>query len=98
MIVDLTHRIDVATLQKATVVRDKTAQFIETQSNVDVISSSLAKATRSFKVVGVDVITRIPFVETHEAATADEAEDMATTASRVVAEVTEGQAPEETGS
>lgn len=75
MIVTLRHSIEVASVQKATALREKLAAVLEGEEDVALVATDQARETRTFTVYGVNVEKREAFTEHVEATTEDEAQE-----------------------
>lgn len=86
---DLSHRIDVGSVQKATAVRGKVAELLEDDPDVVLINSAQSQQSLTFEVLGVDTAGNKPFTERTEAKDKDEAAAIVVNGSKtkVVAEV-----------
>lgn len=89
MIVTLTHRIEVPSMQKATAMREKCAALLDEDDDVTVINSMASKESKTFTVVGVDSKSKEPFEETVEAEDEEDARAQVATETKLVALVTE---------
>lgn len=84
----LTHKIEARSIQKATAMRDKCAEYLQADDDVQVIQSDVGQQDRHFKVVGVDVAGKQPFAQDVEAADEEAARKKVATSTKIVAEVT----------
>lgn len=89
VLVSLTYLIEVPSIQKATAVREKCADYLAKDDQVEVVSSSQAQTTHRFEVLGVDTTSKRPFKEQTEAKDAEQAEAnvIGSSKSKVAAEV-----------
>lgn len=85
----ITHRVDVANVQKLTALRDQQAAALNEDPDVTVIHSGSAQDSQTYEVRGVDLITEQVFTEEVEAQAADEAMDMVQGSGRVPVIATE---------
>lgn len=85
----LTFSLDCKSTQHATALRDKTADWLNEDPDVQVFNQSMAPLSQRFRVVGVDTATKDPFADDVEASDEEEAKAIAVGRSktRLVAEV-----------
>lgn len=83
----ITHKIEASSVQKATALRDKCAEYLKADADVKVVGSAMSPVSHRFKVVGVDITGKEPFAEDVEADSADAARAKVASKTRVVAEV-----------
>lgn len=91
MIVDLVHRVEVASIQRATALRTKIDKLLAEEDGCTTVQSSQARSLRDYKVIGVDTRTSQPFDELVEAEDAEDAQSkvIGSSKTKVVAEVRE---------
>jgi hypothetical protein len=83
----LSFAIEVVSMEKGTTLSNGCQDYLAS-NGAQVVSSSLAKQTCNYKVVGVDTANKKPFKEEVAALDEQEAEKMVSTKSKVVADVT----------
>ena len=69
----LTYKLSTTSPQKAALLRDRAADWLNEDPEVTVTSSSSSQVTRSFEVIGVDTSNKKPFKERTEAKDEEEA-------------------------
>ena len=86
----LSYQVECSSVQHATALRDQTASHLQDQG-ITVVTSNMARETRTYRVLGVDVTSKESFAEITEAIDEDKAVEqvIGNSHTKVVAEVRE---------
>ena len=83
----LTFLIETTNPQKAASVRDRTAEWLNSDDDVQVVDQSMSQVQDRWKVKGADITTKEPFEEIVEADDAEAAKAKVESAKKVVVTV-----------
>lgn len=93
MICTITLRVDVATYQKATALRNRCVEHIEADADATFIAASSSHDQTAYTVTGVDTDTRAIFTETVNADNPQDAGSQVATDTRIVVTVAPASDP-----